>query len=96
MTDYPRFRTVKRRSEDAYRSYYGAGIVSFAFSCADLWITWRDRRAPASTDARIRRTPRDLIEEMSNAVDRDSIGKKSRTATPEPPFHSLAWWLRHP
>lgn len=80
MTDCPRFRAIKRRSEDAYCSYHGAGIVAFAFSCADLWIAWRDRRALASADARISRAPRDRIEEKSNSVDSVSNGKNSRTA----------------
>ena len=51
MTDAPRFQRLNFRAEDAYRSHHGAGIVAFAFSCADRWMAWRERRTLTRANA---------------------------------------------
>jgi rhodanese-related sulfurtransferase len=81
MPDAPRFQVVVQPFEEAYRHYHGAGVVTFVLSCADRWMTWRERRALARTEAQSQQVLRYRTDVTSNVAGRYDNARRGQTTS---------------
>jgi hypothetical protein len=44
MSDHLRFRVVSTSADEAFKRFFGARQVLFAFRLADAWVRWRSVR----------------------------------------------------